>query len=388
MQVFKTYIKILGRIKGQLILYLAIFFVMAMAFTTFFSGSEPDINFSPTKTSIAIVNKDKGSTLTRGLTAYLEENTRVVEIAENKKAQQDALFFREIEYLINVPDGFGDKLVTEKPLLLGKTTVPGSVSGVYLDMLINKYLNTVHIYHKRLPGLSEKEIADYVKKDMQKATQVTIKHAREIDSENRQAAKSYFNFFNYAIWMIMIFGVSTTMTAFSKMDVRRRNLASPLASTNFNLQLVSGNLFLMLAIWLILIIPSFLLFHEVMVGKVGLMLILNSLIFSLSSLAFSYLIALLIKGPNAMSAVANVVALGSSFISGAFVPQSMLADSVLFASSFTPSYWFIQNNERILSLDRFSAEQLSPVISHMAVVLGFAVAALIAALVTAKYKRA
>lgn len=55
-----------------------------------------------------------------------------------------------------------------------------------------------------------------------------------------------------------------------------------------------------------------------------------------------------------VGAVNNTFILGSSFIGGVFVPSEILPDVVNKVASFTPTYWYVRNNELIggsLNLD-------------------------------------
>ena len=63
--------------------------------------------------------------------------------------------------------------------------------------------------------------------------------------------------------------------------------------------------------------------------KEGLIYILNSFIFTICATTMSFFIGNLITNKNAVNGIVNVVALGSSFLCGAFVPMRWLPDSVL-----------------------------------------------------------
>jgi len=52
-----------------------------------------------------------------------------------------------------------------------------------------------------------------------------------------------------------------------------------------------------------------------------------------------------------MSAAANVFSLGSCFISGVFVPQDLMSNTVLKIASFTPNYWFVKANNSISPIE-------------------------------------
>ncbi len=106
--------------------------------------------------------------------------------------------------------------------------------------------------------------------------------------------------------------------------------------------------------------------------------------FNLTELSLSFLATLIIKNKNAQSGVSNVLSLGLCFISGVFVPQSLLSSGVLTIASFMPTYWFIKANNEIGLLTNFTIENLSSILTAMLIQIGFAVALVSIALVIIK----
>ena len=121
-------------------------------------------------------------------------------------------------------------------------------------------------------------------------------------------------------------------------------------------------------------------------GK-GLLLLLNSFIFSLASVSIGFLVGNIVKSKNTMSVASNVIVLGTCFISGVFVEQSLLSKQVLKLASFTPNYWYVKANNGIVALSGYSLESLSSIFLNMLVVMGFAVSILLVTLVIIKQKR-
>jgi ABC-2 type transport system permease protein len=119
----------------------------------------------------------------------------------------------------------------------------------------------------------------------------------------------------------------------------------------------------------------------------GLLLLLNSFIFNFAVLSISFLLGNVVKSKGAMSAAANVVALGTSFISGVMVPQEFLGSTVLKIASFTPNYWYVKSNNIITNMANINMENLAPVFLNMLIVIGFAAAVLSVTLVVIKQKR-
>jgi ABC-2 type transport system permease protein len=118
-----------------------------------------------------------------------------------------------------------------------------------------------------------------------------------------------------------------------------------------------------------------------------LLLCLNALIFTIVCLSIGFLAGKYIKSGVAQSAFTNVVSLGVSFISGVFVEQELLGDTVLKIASFTPGYWYVRAVSAIRNLSAYSLGNITPVFYDMLIQLGFAAAFVIIALVSAKQKR-
>ena len=177
------------------------------------------------------------------------------------------------------------------------------------------------------------------------------------------------------------------MLVFNKKDLRNRNLCSPITPKSMNTQLILGNLSYAVLAWLIMIMPSLFMFGSFMFTAKGMFFLINSLVFSLSALCISFLISILVKGPGAISAAANVISLGSSFISGVLVPQELLGSTVLRIGSFTPTYWYVKSNNIIAGMTELTLRNITPVLYNMLIVFGFAVASIAVALVVTKQKR-
>lgn len=385
MQVFNVFFKIIKKNLTEICIYISVFLFFVILASSFASG-ETVSGFTSTKSNIVFINHDEGSELVEGLKEFIGENANIVDIEDEEKKLQDALFFREIEYIIRVPQGFSAALFTENELKIEKTTVPDSAAGMYIDLMVNKYLNTAKLYTNHLGDVPTAQLLGYIKSDLQNETKVTINSFSSNSDENKPFVY-YFNYLSYSLFGIMILGVSAVMLIFNDRDLKRRNFCSPITLKSINTQLVFGNLCFAVISWLVLIIPSFIMHKEIMLSASGLLLLLNSLVFAIAALSISFFIAHIIKSRNAMSAASNVVALGASFISGAFVPQELLGATVLRISSFTPNFWYVKTNDTIADIVDFNAKNLMPVFLNMLIVLGFAAAFLAVTVVLIKQKR-
>lgn len=385
MQVYKAFYKIILKNLNQIMIYVVVFISLTVALAN--TNNKPgETNFSETKVNIAYINYDEGAALSDGLKAYLSRSANLIDIPDETQKLQDALFFRKVEYIVKVPKGFSESFAAGKAVQLVKCEVPGTTSGIYLDSMINKYLNTAKTYMGSIKKVSNDKLISYIDKDLAEKAEVKMKNSVEEVSKGEKTS-FYFNYLAYSIFAVLILGVCSVMIVFNNSDLKKRNYCTPVKLRNISFQLILATVSFAILAWLVMVVTSFFMYGRFMFTAKGLLFLLNSFIFTFAALSISFLIANIVKGRNAMSAAANVVSLGSCFISGVFVPQFLLGKSVLTLASFTPNYWYVKSNNIIGTLSSFSMEKLTPVFLNMLIVAGFAVAVLSITLVLIKQKR-
>ena len=386
MQVFKAYFKIIKKHFAQISIIIVVFLLLAVLLSSNMNSQTKSINFTDTKPKLALINRDTDSELIKGLTGYLKNVGNLIAIEDNIEKLQDALFYREVEYIAIIPKGFTESFANGGNPQILKTTIPDSGSSVFTDMLINKYLDTARLYLKYSDKMSQEEIYTAISNDLYKKTPVEMqnygKETKEIDSK-----VYYYNYFAYALFAVLILAVSNIMIVFNQIDLRRRNTCAPINALKFNIQLILGNLVFAMGCWSFFVAFSFILYGGDMLNKNGIYHIANSLIFAFTALSISFLVGLLIKSQGAISAVSNVLTLGLCFISGVFAPQEFLGESVLNIASFAPTYWFVKVNNTIGTMVNFNMENLRPIFEGMLIQAAFGIAFLAVSLVISKQKR-
>ena len=382
MQVFKTYFKVIKRHSVQLSIYIFIFLALAIVFSQMSSSTDVG-DFTQARTRVAFINEDENSELIEGFKEYLGNYSEYIKIENNTEKLQDALFFKNVEYIVRVPKGFTKDIMSGKGVEIKKTVITGTTNGIYTDLLINQYLNTAKVYLSTNKDITQSELVKLVSNDLKKETKVEI---RETEAK-RTRIDSFFNFLEYVLISVIILGVTSIMMVFNNKNLRRRNLCSPIKNTSINFQIILGNIVFSIGIWALMILCGFAIIRGDLLTISGLYYCINSLVFTVAVLCISFLAGLFIKTSNAQSGVANALAIGMSFISGAFVPQWILSKSVIAIAKFTPAYWYIKANSDISKMTNFSMENLTPVFQCMLIELGFAVAILSVGLVLSKRKQ-
>lgn len=365
MIVFKNYFKILKSYLPVVIMYIAIFtFFVVMINTT----TNQNSMYEKVKPVMAIINNDEETPLIKGFKNYIKQNADIKNIENDKEKISDALFFREVDFVLIIPKNYTSNFLALKNPKIETLKVPDSKGAMYSEMILNKYLNSANIYASL--GMDEKKIVSNIKKDLKTKAKITFLNE---ESSNLEKANTFYNFMNYTILATVILIVGMLSNTFNDLKLKRRNLVSKYSYRKINRELFLGHAVVILGLWLLYFVIAFILFGSVIFSLNGLLLNLNSLIFCLTALSLGFLVGNLVSSKQAQSGIVNVISLGSSFICGAFVPQEMLGAGVLSLAKVFPSYYFITNNNLITKLSNYKFDSIIPLIINMSIMIIFAI---------------
>lgn len=365
MIVFKTILKILNKLKGMLILYT----VMLILITALTQTSDNNITkFEESKPDILIINKDEHSDLTNNFVKYLAKHANLADIDINAEEKiNDALFYRDVNYVIYIPKNFTNDILQDKePIINYKSTNDESAS--YSQMLVNKYIKTALIYKDYY------QANDLIKKINETlSTNTNVKIKTHLDTSKLSAATRYFNFLNYAFLAGCVYCISMILASLKEENVNKRTIISSYSLRKYNRIILLSNACVIFLMWLFYMILSFILFKKLMVSFNGILYMINSLVFAFCGLTIGFLIGNITQNKNAIGGIVNVVALGSSFLCGCFVPISYLPNYVLKIAKILPSYYFVTNNELTKSIEIFSWSNIKPLFINNIVIITFCI---------------
>ena len=385
MPVYKLCMKIIKKNLPSMMIYIVIF----LGITAIFSANatkNQSTNFSPQKASVAFISEES-SPLIEGFKQELSKNANYVSIPDETEKLQDALFFRNVTCIIRIPKGFTEAFLRGEDVRIQKTVVPNSISNAYVDININQYFNEAKLYVKNIKGINQEELVQHLKTDLAADVPVELSRVQTSTDTHNDFSMNYFNYLAYALCSVLILGISSVMLVFNDKDLSRRNFCSPISAGQVNFHFILANLTFTFSCWAIMVSVGILMSVQNNLNSNLLYYLLNSFVFTLCASSISFLIGNLLKNRNAISAVCNVVTLGPCFISGVFVPQEFLSDSVLKIAGFTPTYWYVKTNNLISSLTNMSTSNLQQISYYMLIEFGFALAFFAVSLVVGKNKR-
>ncbi len=380
MTVFKTFLKVLNKCKVPIIIYT----VMLVFFSAFnMQTSEKNISFADSKPNILIVNKEANKDkITKNFINYLSKNSNEVNVSMNEEKIDDALFYRDVSYVIYVPKNFGkDVLHGKNPEIKIKSTKDYGAS--LANMMVERYLKVANVYSDVTDN--EDELVTLIDDTLSKKVKVNL--TTKLDTKLIEKAAFYHNFLNYCILAGTIYVICLVLSSFKEENIKKRTIVSSMSHKNYNRILLLSNALFAFILWIFYCILAFILMDKIMFSTHGLIFIINSFIFTICALTLAFLIANLVSNKNAVNGIVNVVALGSSFLCGAFVPTSMLPDFVLKIAHILPSYWFIKTNEMLKEMEVFTFDTLKPILTNMFIVICFSIIFIIITNVFSSKKR-
>ena len=361
MTVFKTILKILNKLKGMIILYTAILVAITALNQT--SGNNMT-NFEDSKPSVLIVNKDSEDNLAKGFEDYISKHSEIKDIdTKDEDKINDAIFYRDVNYVIYIPKDFGKNLLDGKnPSLEYKSC--GDEYSSYAQMMVEKYIKTVLIYKDYYSGA---ELISKVNKVVDKDTKVYMKTT--LDTSKLSSMTQYFNILNYALLAGCVYCISMILASLNDETVRKRTIISSFNYKKYNRIVLLSNSIVIFAMWILYMILALILFKDLMFSSNGLGYVINSFVFTICSLTIGFLIGNITQNKNAIGGIVNVIALGTSFLCGCFVPFEYMPDYVLKIAHILPTYYYVANNQLIKTMEVFNFESIKPLLINGAVIV-------------------
>ena len=377
MIVFKTFLKVLNKCKMTIILYtvmLIVFGVLNM------QTSDSSTNFVASKPDVLIINNDEG--ITKDLIKYITDNSNIIELDDSDEAREDALFYRDVNYIIYIPKDFRDDFLRGKnPEIEVKST--GDYQSAFAQMLLERYIKIAKVYVQSIDD--EDELIAKINETISKETEVEM--TSKLDTNSLTKASFYYNFASYSLLAGCVYVICLILSSFRDEKIRKRTVISSMNYKTHNRQLLLSNMLFAIVLWVFYVLVSFVLVGDLMLTAHGVVYMVNALVFTICALSIAFLIGNLITNKEAINGIVNVVALGSSFLCGAFVPAEWLPDAVLKIAHVLPTYYYINSNDRLKMLEVVSFESLKPIILNMGIIVIFILVFVALSNIVARKKR-
>src|SRR5690554_1166835 len=342
MTVYKYFIKIALKNRGIILTYIAVFFAISLLLGS--AATERESGFIASSLNIGIV--DHGSSeLSANLVDYLKEKNNITDIVDDQDYIKEQIFLEVLDAVIVIPEDFEQKVIDKKEALLIYKDVRKPQS-IQLENQLNRFLafaNATYENGSFNPGDLRRALAVKAEVELLKSEGRTL---------NQAASQWFSNYFNYAGYItiaVYIAVIGLVMADFNDIKIKNRIKISSKTFLKLNREIYTEQLSLALLITLVFIAGS-IVFKGNFIGEVNFSkYIINLLVFSFSILCVTFLINNLTRNKFFINALATVLSLGTSVISGVMVPQEILGDRVLAIAKFFPVYYFVRVNDMTIT---------------------------------------
>ena len=248
MTVFNTFWKIVKKYKGTIILYTVLLVVFG---TINMTSSNVNTTFTNSKPSVLIVNEDENIGLTKNLINYIEKNSEIKKIANSESARDDAIFYRDVNYIIYIPKGYRKDILSGKNVNIDIKSSKDFNSSL-ADMILSRYLKVQSIYSENIKD--EKELIDAINNNL--STKANVEITSKVDKSYFSNLANYFNFASYSIMAVTIYIICLVLSSFNEQTVSKRIITSSMNYKKHNRLILYSSFIYSFIVWILYVIET------------------------------------------------------------------------------------------------------------------------------------
>ncbi len=399
MQTYKAFLKIALKSAPSVAIYFVIFMFISIMSASQGQSSEKEI-YKDAEIKFTVFNRDN-SKLGDAIKDYLSEKNEFVEVEDNEEAIRLALYYRMVYYILVIPEGFEAAIEAGNDMEFMNYKVSDSAQGYYMDMEAEGYMQTLKAYIAS--GYDMTQATEKTKSTLMENIEVTILEKNEdkvedediegnpISSQDISDKPSSYYFYQYVPYVflaIVISGLGPIIITFGKKDVKMRINVSSQTFKSYSIQMFLGVITFGLVVLALFNVLGFIMYGTSLSFAAIVYYLILTFCFLLVCLGITYFGGFTFKETSTMGSFSNVVSLGMSFLGGIFVPLELLGDTMKNIARFTPTYWYIQSNNAIIGVEKFSDINIEEFAMGCGVQILFAAAFFCIGLAVLKHKRA
>lgn len=363
MVTLKTYLLLLRRYGLVILSYSALFLMLILLMG---KEAQPTVTLEPSRIEAALILPDAAHAEGEAFANWLQaKGHRVDRVTLSVEEAREAVFGHRYEavYFFEATDPY--------PLVITDRASAGGHFGLSLAERYFRYRDAL----VDAEGEVDREVLETI---LNQSVDVSILSGGE-DTADRQARLSLLSAFAYILLLMSTTLVPLVSQPFLAPQLRGRTSLSPLPAHRQTAELALGSGLVVVGAAFVLLAATLPVTRALFSGETAFPVLLNCLIFTLTTLSLSVLLAGLIRHKAAITAISTVLSLGMAFLSGAFVPQALMGKAALTIARGFPLFYFIRANRRIGEGQAFGGD--------FAAQLLFAVAYFILALTAARWAR-
>lgn len=337
MTLFKYFLTLLLRSYKVVLMYLVIF--MTIGFLMVQTNSSGSGVYQEKKVNFVLVDQDE-TEVSRHLTQYLEGLNSRQETPSTKEEIEEQLYLSVYEVVIIIPKGFSDN-PEQNQIEINKNTLSEGYYKIAQDI-------TGYIYMMQ-GSKNEKGDVNFTLLEDSLKQEIKVELTKQ-NSNNNGMQMWFFRFMNYTSYISIasiILVIGTVMSDFNNRKIALRNSCAGKSLQIFQSQMILGQLIYGFILSLFMIVPAILYlkgdYDNINLGLYW----MNMMVLIFSVLCFTFMLNNVLDNKHALSGIANIYSLASSFLCGIFIPREFLGGISQQIGKFMPSYYFVSANESI-----------------------------------------
>ncbi|HAB66503.1 MAG TPA: hypothetical protein DCE23_03950, partial [Firmicutes bacterium] len=161
------------------------------------------------------------SKISKHLEDYITKNSNIIDIENTEEKINDAIFYRDVNYIIYIPKNYGkDFLSNKNPLVEVKST--GDYQSSLASLLLERYLLSANAYLE--DNITEEDLINKIDETLENKTEVEL--TTKLDTTGLSKATSYYNFSNYCLLGGSIYVICLILSSFQNINIRKRTIIS------------------------------------------------------------------------------------------------------------------------------------------------------------------
>ena len=296
------------------------------------------------------------------------------------------------DYLLIIPEGYETDFVEaahadEDAPSMETVFSYYSMEGELVDQSVNGFLGMVRSLAMASPETPMADIIDRAANYSYERAQVAvIEQSTAISKSDRFVF--YLQWSTYTLFAGITVCVGLLVTTLGRVDVRRRNLSSPLSFASYNLQLGAACMAVTLLAWAWTFCLGLVAFPDA-AGQIepgGLALCaLSMLAYCTVPLALGFLLGQVGANGIVCNATGNIVGMVISFFGGAWISLDLMTPEIVTLAHLLPGYWYSSACSAAAHAPAImDSATLELVLGHVGVLLLFALALLCVSLVAGR----
>ncbi|MGH2097345.1 ABC transporter permease [Aerococcus urinaeequi] len=392
MKIFKLFYSLANAYRNDIIINIVILFAIAIPLSLIYT-SNLNTTFDQVELKLGLVNHDQESLVTEHFVDYLSQQYDLVDLPDDEETIVDALYYENANYVLEIPEGFGDALLHNEDLIpLEKRVGPERSTETYADILINNYMTNFQYINTGTDDVNDptavNQTLQLVGASIADDIAVTTSESTRLDADTIGFGMSFTHLTSYTMIMTLITVFGLPMISMRNPEIMKRDRLGGISTSRRNTELfIACNLF-GFALWLAIMVVGGLVYgFDTLVSSHGQLLLLSSFvaIFGIQQMAF--FIVTVAPNKGMVSFFSTGISLLIAFTSGLFVPRDFTSPIMQQIAQVATPIWQVKTDEIILSAENLSQKQMTTIFQYMGIQLLIALAYMALTYIYRRYKQ-